>query len=186
MESFKGPLGSHTNYINYIVIPNLIDYFNLQEKNKEQRNIETPHKYEEMRVYLNAIESFNNILEYFYYENEESLKTHGLKKYKENVAARNPIFLEVANIANAYKHCVREHKSIKNTKVAWAKDLQNPRLEVEINIPKIEKIRVKEDIEVNVTYSFEWPISSHEKTISEAFRFLVSYSNSHGANFNYI
>jgi hypothetical protein len=176
MEFIKGPLGSHRNYLNHIALMNCIDYFNLQKKHEEMNESNTPSKYEELRLFLNAIESLNNILDYFYYENEDSISHSKLNDFKRAVFGQYPALNDVADIANAYKHCIREGRSGKNAKLPWAKDLQKPSLVVDINISDTSQPKVEAE------FKFEWPISEHEEAISEAFRFWIKYQNDEGPN----
>jgi hypothetical protein len=186
MEFIKGPLGSHRNYIRNIVLPNIVDYFGLQKENEELNSINNPSKYKELRFFLNAIESTNNILDYYFYENESSLKPLTLKKYKLKIQEKIPIFVEVADLANAYKHCVRENGKGKNSNLPWAKDLQQPKFTVNIQIPNGEVITKKEQIVVQADYDFSWPIDSHEKAITEIFQLLIKYENSNELMFNIV
>jgi len=180
MEAFYGPLGSHRNYISHIALPNCTDYFHLQERNIEQGNTRTSYKYEEMRYFLNAIESLNNILDYYFYEHEENLHPSNLKQYKENIMNKHPLLRKVADLANAYKHCVRESYGKRKTDLPWAKDLQNPALTISIDLTNPDQINSKEDIKVNIQYSFEWPIDSQEQILVESFRFWIFYSDPGG------
>lgn len=80
MSVFKGPLGSHTNFISYIALDNCSDYTRLCGLNRENGKDKTPDRFKEMRYFLNTIESFNNILDYFYYEFEDEIPYENLKK----------------------------------------------------------------------------------------------------------
>ena len=180
MEFIKGPLGSHKNYITYIVLPNCIDYFQLQKLNEEHNNLHASSKYGEVRHFLNAIESMNNILDYFFYENESYLSIDHLTTFKKQVCSRYPILKDVADIANAYKHCVRESKGNKNPELLWARDIQRPRMVVNIDLMSLNNPLKKEDIKVNTDYKFEWPIDSYEQTLVDAFKFWKSYGEPDG------
>lgn len=182
MEFIKGPLGSHRNYIAHIVLPNCLDYFKVQSRNAELSNRNTASKYEELRAFLNAVESMNNVLDYYYYENEESLSVGSLVTYRKNVMTKYPVLSRIAELANAYKHCVREHKGKKDKKSLWAKDIQRPSLAVNIDLSSIANAKKKEDIKVDAAFVFEWPIPEHEKTFIEAFEFWRTYGEPNGAD----
>ncbi|MCP3128546.1 hypothetical protein [Shewanella sp. KJ2020] len=166
MSVFKGPLGSHTNFISYIALDNCSDYTRLCGLNRENGKDKTPDRFKEMRYFLNTIESFNNILDYFYYEFEDEISYENLKKFKQAVWRKYPILKKVAEIANAYKHCVREHKQVKQIGQLWAKDLQNPQIDVSINLTEIT---------TSVGFNFPWPIKEHEDVLDEAFKFWINY-----------
>lgn len=177
MEFIKGPLGSHRNYINHIVLKNCTDYFIVQKGNLEHKNIHASSRYEELRHFLNAIESMNNVIDYFYYENEESISYSNLFDFKKAVNEKYPITLKIADLANAYKHCIREGKKGKNSNKLWAKDLQKPSLVVNVNLSDVNKLNV------NAEYRFEWPIEKYEEVITEGFNFYMKYDNPDGPDF---
>lgn len=186
MEAFYGPLGSHRNYIAHIALPNCVDYFQIQQRNIEQENTGTSYKYEEMRYFLNAIESLNNILDYYFYENEQDLKSYNLNRYKESIMNKHPMLRKVADLANAYKHCVRENRSKKNTDLPWAKDLQNPAIFIDIDLSNPSEIKSPKDIKVDIRYEFEWPIGSQESILIESFKFWISYVEPTGPNLDLV
>jgi len=175
VEVFKGPLGSHRNFINHMALANYQDYQTLCGLNKENGKQQTPDKYKEFRYFLNAVESFNNILDYFYYENESELGDVNLTQFKRKVFVKYPILEELSDLANAYKHCIREKRErrtrtfVKNTELAWAKDLQKPEINVDINISH------ESGVGANVTYNFNWPIPENEKIINNVFLFWLDY-----------
>lgn len=169
MEIFKGPLGSHRNFINYIAIANYQDYQMLCGLNEENGKQQTPDKYKEFRYFLNAIESFNNILDYFYYENEAELDGVNLSSFKKSVYIKYPELERLSELANAYKHCVREYRGGKSTELPWAKDLQKPELNVDV------KILNSDNVSANVNYNFSWPIAENEEIIHKVFLFWLDY-----------
>jgi hypothetical protein len=168
LSAILGPLGSHLNYLSHIVIPNVMDYEQIKRGNAEKGQRATPNKYNEFRHFLNAIESLNNILDYYYFENEVELldRFENVGKFRKNVHEKHAQLNALANMANAYKHCVRTNKGEKNNSMPWAKDLQNPSLHVSINITTGK---------VEAEYNFEWPIHSNEEVMCNAFRFWHSY-----------
>lgn len=176
MEIFKGPLGSHKNYINFIALENFKEYDNLSRHNREINNNKTPNKYVELRHFLNAAESMNNILDYLFYEHEEEISFKNLRGYKQAVLGKYPELKKLADLANAYKHCKRENQDGKNEELPWAKDLQRPELDVKVSITS------EDGVDSAVKYNFQWPIAEHEDTLRAAFVFWVSYTQPDGCD----
>lgn len=176
MEAFKGPLGSHRNYIHHIALENYLEYNMLCRLNKENGNNKTPDKYKECRYFLNAIESMNNILDYLYFEHEYEVLQPDLKSFKRAVWNKYPELEQLANLANAYKHCVREGRGGKNPNLPWAKDLQSPKLHLNV------KISSPLDVIVSADYEFPWPITEHEKILDNGFKFWVAYVQHDGCD----
>ncbi|HEH9428340.1 TPA: hypothetical protein SIA32_003614 [Aeromonas sobria] len=169
LGSMAGPLGSSQNYIFHIALSNCTDYFDLKMKHEEENRSSTSDKYKEFRYYLNSIESLNNIIDYFYFENESLISHSNIKAFRTAVNKKYPVLNKVADIANAYKHCVREQRSgNKNTNLLWAKDLQKPEITIDIDVP---------DMNVDVSFNFVWPIQEQEEVIELAWRFWVDYYN---------
>ena len=67
-DTFRGPLGSHRNYIQHIAFENFLEYCHLVKANEESGDRSARTKYKELRYFLNAVESFNNIPEYVYFD----------------------------------------------------------------------------------------------------------------------
>jgi len=128
-EYFRGPLGSHRNYISHIALPNCVEYFMCKSQHQEQGQTETPAKYAEIRLFLNAIESLNNVPEYLFYEHGEPANSKGLPKFLQAMRTKFPILAQVADLANAYKHCGRRHDG-----GTQARDLQRTDLTVQISV----------------------------------------------------
>jgi hypothetical protein len=161
MEVLKGPLGSHTNYIAHIALSNCADYFHLVKANEEQGRDKTPDKYKQLRYFLNAIESLNNILEYFFheYKADYNWSDRDMRSILGKMRNKNHIFRDVEQITNGYKHCVRHDRSH-----LQAEDMQSQSLTVSIG-PK----------GVDVEFSFE--SIEDEELMGEAFRFWSGYLN---------
>jgi hypothetical protein len=176
MNTFKGPLGSHRNYIKHIALQNYDDYQALCELNKENGKRNTPDKYKEFRLFLNVIESMNNILDYLYFEHEDEVQQSNLKDFKRAVWNKHPELEALADLANAYKHCVREWRGVKNSPLHWAKDLQNPQLKVNVTISP------SEGFNASVNYEFLWPIVEHEQSLEKALKFWLSYVQHDGCD----
>lgn len=176
MEVFKGPLGSHRNFIIHIAIENYKEYKMLCGLNEENGKQKTPDKYKELRYFVNSIESFNNILDYFFYENEAQLSPSKLHQFKRKIWDKYPELEELSKLANAYKHCVRENHSVKSTNLPWAKDLQKPQLSVNVNVSKFT------GLEADVNFEFSWPITKYESLHEQNFIFWLKYIQSDGLN----
>jgi hypothetical protein len=177
MEIFSGPLGSHANYITHIALPNLIDYEQLKQKNSEEGRAATPDKYKEFRLFLSALESFNNILDYLYYEKKSEIRQSSLREFKTVIFQKHPVLNDLNRLSDAYKHCIREKFDPKQKKMVaqpdlpWAKDLQSPLVHVNINLRKSKP-------GATINYEFKWPIEQHENALNEAYRFWLNYHQS--------
>lgn len=169
MNTFKGPLGSHRNFVHHIALENYHEYRMLCGLNDENGKDATPDRYKEFRYFLNCIESINNILDYFYFENENELQHSKLKDFKKAVWNKYPELEKLADLANAYKHCVREGFSGKNTSLPWAKDLQRPQLNIDVTISP------SNGVSTSVEYDFPWPIPEHEEVLGNAVKFWIEY-----------
>ena len=171
LETFYGPLGSHRNYIAHIALSNHVDYLRLKKNNQEEARSATPIKYNEFRLFLNAVESFNNIADYFYFEYEDRISYRTVDEFRAALHKKYPELAALAELANAYKHCVRARKDgTKNAKLPWARDLQKPNLT--INIELGEKLPT-----AKIEYEFPWPIKEHEATLEKVFSFWFRYHN---------
>ncbi|MDF7809551.1 hypothetical protein P4E94_19090 [Pontiellaceae bacterium B12219] len=158
-EFFKGALGSHVNYLTYIALENCFDYLKLVKQHQEEGSKQTPHKYKRLRYFLNAIDSLNNIPEYFYYEHKASQGWTDTPKGNiiGEIRESNDIIREVARIANASKHCVSKQPNHPN-----AADLQYPELKI---------LMSSENVELN----FDFESIEDEKIILKAFKFWQEY-----------
>lgn len=173
MEFFKGPLGSHRNYLTYIALDNCTDYFNLRKGYGERNDTSTSAKYKEFRYFLNAVESLNSVLEYFFYENEGEIRHARLERFKEAVHNKHSELRDISHLANAYKHCVRQRPrgGEKQANLPWAKDLQHTRVFVNVNVSHAPGIAV------TARYDFEGPTHEHEEILNRAFEVWLSYLN---------
>jgi len=171
LEFFKGPLGSHRNYLTHIALPNSVDYMALAKGHEEAQDASTSSKYKELRYFLNAVESLNNILEYYFYENETIIQEPTVQGFKQSVYITHPELRDLSNLANAYKHCVRESNGSKRTNVPWAKDLQIPEVRVYIDLSQRPKVKV------DAGYLFQGPTPQHLEVFHKALKFWFSYHN---------
>lgn len=176
--TLRGPLGSHVGFLQHIALKNVLAHYWVKREHAEKSDITNQAKYEELRLFLNAVESLNNVLDYFYfeyeyeyeYEYEDQLNSRysTVQIFRSAVHNKFPALQNLADLANAYKHCIRTRGKTKNENLPNAKDMQHPSLIVSIelsdqNIPKVE-----------VDYFFNWPILDHEKTLEKAVDFWVA------------
>ena len=157
----KGPLGSHLNYITHIALENYQDYFEYTNRQKELGKKQENRKYQGFRLFLNAIESMNNISDYFYYEFKEVCNWTDKGNIIGKIRNNHRILKDIAHIANAYKHC-----RTNNNSNIHASDLQNSTLDTNVNLTSMD-IKVKQGFT-----SIE-----DEKLLGEAFAFWVKYLN---------
>lgn len=168
MNSFKGPLGSHKNFLVHIAFENFVDYDRLQKDHAEKKQHSTSHKYKEFRFFLNAVESFNNVLDYFYFEFEQQVSPLTFPNFKGKVHEKYPDLSALEEIANAYKHCVRSKGKNKNPDLLWAADLQKPQVNVAIDFSTQN---------IAVDYQFPWPIREQEEKLVAVWKFWIDYHN---------
>jgi len=161
MEIFKGPLGSFFNYLQYIALDNCLDYIRLAKGNKEEGRNKTPDKYKQLRYFLNAIESLNNLPEYFFhqYKKEENWSEKDLNTILGGIRQKHKVLRDIEQIANAYKHCIR-----RNQTHLHATDLQSPNLTATIG---------QDGVDVN----YDFKSIEDEELMGEAFKFWIDYLN---------
>lgn len=159
MDAFRGLLGSHTNYLAHVALDNCVDYFGLVEAQKEECRDETPDRYKRLRYFLNAIESLNNIPEYFFheYKGQQQWNDSQLNNILGQIRSKHAILRDIEQIANAYKHCIR-----RKSDDLHAGDMQSPLLELSIGSNGVK-----------VKYSCE--SIEDEEIMGEAFRFWHAY-----------
>lgn len=160
---FEGPLGNHINYIENIALPNCKDYFDLVKRHKESCEKSSSWDIKRLRYFLNAIESLNNIPEYFIHDKKEQRgwDSGQLADVLGGIRTNHKLLRDIELIANAYKHCVRY-----NPKDLHAGDLQSPFLSVVVSSP--------DDKGVDVYFKFS--SIECERFMEEAFGFWVKYS----------
>lgn len=163
IEMFKGPLGSHRNYIIHIALANQRDYRRMRKKHEEEGRTATPDKYREFRLFLNAVESFNNVLDYMYFEYEGRIRHRTLETFRSAVHKKYPQLGELSELANAYKHCVR-----RNNDQLRARDVQAPRLNIRVKLGEACP-------SVTAEYEFPWPVEKHESKLYKVFDFWLEY-----------
>ena len=170
MNLFAGPLGGHRNYLTHIALDNCLDYLRLKKDHLERGDCSNPAKYKAFRYFLNAVESLNNILDYYFYENEKTVPEPSLQTFKEAQYSAHPELKELLDLANAYKHCVRERNGQKRTNLPWASDLQVTVLNIHVNVSELPEVRVAAE------YNFEGPTSEHLEIFERALNFWLFVS----------
>jgi hypothetical protein len=175
IETFRGPLGSHRNYLVHVALPNYTDYFWLKKGNEEKGRSGTRDKYKAFRYFLNAVESLNNVLDYLYFEHEDRVKRRSVGEFRKTIHNKYPDLGELAELANAYKHCVREKNGKKNEALLWARDLQRPAVSISVTPGNTA-------LSVAVDYDFPWPIKEHDSKLDKAFEFWLNYHNNPKTN----
>lgn len=161
--ALRGPLGGHRNYLAHIAFENFVDYDRIKKEHSEKKKHSTSHKYKEFRLFLNAAESFNNVLDYFYFEFEQQISPIKLKDFKSKVHEKHPMLSDLNKTANAYKHCVRYDKNLPK-----ASDLQNLTIKTALNL---------KEKRISVDYDFIWPNKSIEENLNSVWKFWIDYHN---------
>lgn len=158
MSLLNGPLDNHQSYLNHIALENCFDYFGLVERQKKQTTIMLAEKYHRLRLFLNAIESLNTVLEYFFHEQKklQGWNDHQIINILEIIRKKHPVLYQANHLLNAYKR--GEHYGMKES---VAVDLQ-------ATVVSISSIKQKMEIDFNST--------KDERIISEAFDFWFEYN----------
>jgi len=114
-------LFSANRYICWVALGNCTDYFEevgvLFEKNKKPI-IKKNNEIKIFRLFLNSIESLNNIIDYIYLD-KYSKSFKNIKCFKSKLLDKYSILVKINEIANAYKHCER-----RDAKKLKAKDIR--------------------------------------------------------------
>ncbi len=168
-DSFGGVLCGHHNYLVHMCFPNFIDYDRLLTESSESKRKSSKDSYKELRYFLNAIESFNNVLDYLFWEYRERIEFKSDSKFKERVHAEFPILGQLADLANAYKHCVR--KGVNEGKIS-AEQLQENRISASIYYSGEE---FGFSIDVKVGYEFSGVMAEHNEILGNVWAFWIEY-----------
>ena len=170
---FRGPLGGHRQYIAHIALENYADYLR-HLKRKDENHGRAPAgfaEYTEFRLFLTAVESMNNILDYFYYEHvRQPAPGNPLNEFRKRLYLKYPDLGTLNGLANAYKHCV-QHKAHERP----AHDLQHTYLSVSINLSQSECLP-------RVEYHFLGPLPDDHATAAAVFKFWLDYHQSDYTN----
>ena len=153
------PLSSHKRFIAHIVLDNFIDYFHFIDScNKPLNQIES---YKQLRLFINAIESANNIPEYFFHDVKDKYnwKKEDLRNVLGGIRKKHKILRDIEQISNAYKHCVRNNKSD-----LQADDLESSSMFIHI-------------VDGNMKIQYKYESIACEDIINKAFKFWYEYHN---------
>lgn len=88
-------------YLKYIALPGFEEFVELHKGVGEH----PPAQY--IRRFVVAAESMNNVLDYFYWEQEPAGSRTRLNKFRERAGRAVSALATLSSIANAYKHAVR-------------------------------------------------------------------------------
>jgi hypothetical protein len=163
---FRGPLGGHRQYLVHIALENYADYLRYPKRIDENQG-RAPvgvAQYTEFRLFLTAVESMNNILDYLYYEHvNQPAPGNPLHKFRKRVYRKYPHLGTLNEMANAYKHCV-QHKAHERP----AHDLQRTHVSVSIDLSRPERLPQAE-------YHFSGPLPDDHATADAVFKFWLNY-----------
>jgi hypothetical protein len=168
-EFFSGPLGSHRNYLRHIAFQNHLEYLRCEKAMQEQGDSTNPAKYNKLRLFLNSVESLNNILDYLYFEHEGRIGRNQAA-FRKSAGLKVPILDALSIVANSYKHCVRyeDGKYLKR-----ASELQRTHVSVDLQINMSDPSSARAD----AAYTFSGPLREHESILKGAFEFWLDYYN---------
>jgi len=164
-DSLKGPLGSHKGYITHIALANYVQYLKFKQAVAEQERSGTSIQYEEFRLFLNAVESLNNIPEYLYWEHAKQPTENKGRIYLGSLRDKFPVLRDLADLANAYKHCDRSEKNKRS-----ARDLQRVHIEISILVSQPHLSRS--------VFNFSGPLLEDHARGDAAFKFWLDYHQS--------
>ena len=144
-----------------IAFPNYRDYDNSIRFNSD--------KSETFRYFVNSAESFNNILDYLYYENEDEISSRGLnlKTLRKQVHSRHEFLSKISDFANGYKHSIREYRGNKNESLPWAKNLSSQTVTTRLSVKDGQfKSETEFDLSIPDVYT---------QALHDTFEFWIDY-----------
>ncbi|RFA30748.1 hypothetical protein CAI21_04365 [Alkalilimnicola ehrlichii] len=103
MTALTGPLGNHRHYLTHIALANCMDYLRVRREHAEAGDTGLVARFQQLRYFLNALESLDNIIEYYYRECSERLPYASLDAYRDAVHQHYPDLREAAELAAAYR-----------------------------------------------------------------------------------
>lgn len=163
-DSFGGVLGGHCNFLKHMCFKNFCDYLDLLEPIDEENPCrKVPDKYKEFRYFLNAVESFNNVMDYFYCEYKDQLAFKDITPFRSRVHKEFPALGKIDDLANAYKHCVR-----RGAGKMRASELQVNQLEISIDLSGEASI-------TDISFSFSGVLPEHHQILLDAWTFWIEY-----------
>jgi hypothetical protein len=176
--SFKveptGPLNNHKRYIELIALQNATEYYDLVKADQERPSLALADRYKELRYLLNAIESINNIPEYLYFDTHPAHANPTPDEFRARLLRENECLSRIADVANAYKHCVRgktrDGAFRKSEEKQHAAELARHGVRIEIKeVAGTVQVTTQEE-------TFEVDRDAVE-ALEAAFRFWVAYVN---------
>ncbi|MCG9095940.1 hypothetical protein [Laribacter hongkongensis] len=117
------PMDTCNTYFKYIALAHFDRFMSANVWLNDSNQYEDISPAEYIRRYLTAVESLNNVIEYFYHEHNipESDDIVSVKDFRGRVQGKWGELKGIADIANAYKHCSRDKQ--RTSLIAKAKDI---------------------------------------------------------------
>jgi len=161
-----GPLSDHQNYLRHIAMANFIDYNNLVRGQESAGKNKVPDQFKRLRLFLNTMESLNNVPEYFFHDvkSSQGWDDKDLNSVLGKIREKHPILRDIEQIANAYKHSIR-----RQNRNLQASDMQDMKIKSEFK---------KGDFEV----SFDFESIVDDSIASDAWHFWRNYAESGDIN----
>lgn len=158
---------SHRDYLHYIVLPNCRDFNNFYENKIGIRKHEW--SVEVYRHFVNAMESMNNVIDYLFFDNFDDVSNMGIDEFRKRFFMKHHFMLDVANIANAYKHSRRaRYDKKKHITVIYDDKMKAS----DISCSKL----VISDSKISLHFEFD---QRYYNSFLVAFEFWLSYQSSH-------
>lgn len=158
---------SHRDYLHYIVLPNCRDFNNFYENKigigKHEWSVEV------YRHFVNAMESMNNVIDYLFFDNFDDVSNMGIDEFRKRFFMKHHFMLDVANIANAYKHSRRARYDKKKYITVIYDDKMKAS---DISCSKL----VISDSKISLNFEFD---QRYYNSFLVAFDFWLSYQSSH-------
>jgi hypothetical protein len=141
----------------------------LVQRATESEPSSTPDKYKAVRYFLNAVESMNNVPEYLYWERSPDGTSDALKDFLRMVRSTEPCLGRIAEIANAYKHCVRTNGR-RSGSALTARDLATGVVSGSVSVKEGQ-------LSVQIEHRFDGIKPEHHTALEEGWRFWIDYLN---------
>ncbi len=158
---------SHRDYLHYMVLPNCRDFNNYYENKigigKHEWSVEV------YRHFVNAMESMNNVIDYLFFDNFDDVSNMGIDDFRKRFSMKHQFMLDVADIANAYKHSQRARYDKKKSITVINNDKMKAR---DISCSKL----VMTDSKIILNFEFN---QRYYNSFLMAFEFWLSYQSSH-------
>ncbi|HCE4544997.1 TPA: hypothetical protein NGR73_001319 [Vibrio parahaemolyticus] len=156
------PLSDHRCYLTHIALPNFSDYNMLVDRQRNQERNKIPDQYDRLRLFLNTIESLNNVPEYFFHDVKEAQgwRDCDLGNILGQIRKKHPILRDIEQISNAYKHSVRRDSGL-----LQAADMTSSFVEITM-----------EEGRIQINFGFD--SIADETLMDEAWKFWLDYRQS--------